>query len=152
MSARLLFSSMVVVMGLQGCAQLSPREPRQASKECDVGAGKCKLDIEVLDCTKPDGFKVSNPNLVVTTPSTIEWTIQTKDYRFRKDINGIVIADKDGVFDTPKLHGEQKFSWRDKHREAGKSFRQGMPYYYFINIEREDGKPCVPFDPWISNY
>ena len=48
MSARLLFSSLIVVTALQGCAQLSPREPRQASKECDVAAGTCKLVIEVL--------------------------------------------------------------------------------------------------------
>ena len=149
MSARFLFSSMAVVMALQGCAQLSPR---QASKECDVGAGKCKLDIEVLDCAKPDGYKVSNVDLVVTAPSTIEWTIRTEGYRFRQDVKGIDITGKAGVFDRPQPQGPQKFSWRDKHKEAGKDFRLGEPYYYFINIEKNDGSLCAPFDPWITNY
>jgi len=152
MNMRLLLSGIAAVTGLLGCAGAGPKVAKQPSPECSVVDRKCKLDIVVLDCTKWNGYAVTNANIDVTLPSTIEWTIKTEGYRFRQDIKGIDITGNNGVFDNPQPQGPRKFSWRDKHSEAGVAFQPGAPYYYYINIERDNGTHCARFDPWITNY
>jgi len=155
MVARLLVSGITAVAALLGCA--GPQGgARLASPECSVADQKCRLEIVILDCTKSGygvGYTVTNPDIEVTVPSTIEWTIKTDGYRFIRDpVKGIDITGKNGVFDRPQPHGDRKYSWRDKHRDAGGDFRSHEPYYYYINIERDNGTPCAQFDPWITNY
>jgi hypothetical protein len=154
MNSKLLLTAIAVVIALPGCASPA-RVAKQASPECSLAERKCRLDVVVLDCTKAEygvGYTVTNPDIEVTIPSTIEWTITTSGFRFRSDLKGIEITGHGGVFDRPQPQGPRKFSWRDKHSDAGPDFRVKEPYYYYINIERDDGFRCAQFDPWITNY
>jgi hypothetical protein len=154
MNRKCWVAAAVVVVALLGCATPHGRV-KLASPECNAAERKCKLEIVVIDCTRPEygiGYTVTNPDIEVTEPSTIEWTITTSGFRFRTDLKGIDITGNGGVFDRPQPIGLRKYSWRDKHRDAGPDFRTKEPYYYYINIERDDGSRCAQFDPWITNY
>ena len=150
MVRQLFVPGLVAAAIMQGCAAPAPRYSMPASPACSQG--NCSLQIKVTDCSRSDGFSVSVPSLPVHGPSRIEWTIDTPDYSFRQDVKGIDIPWGSGVFDEPKPIGHKKFSWRDKHADAGAQFKAGEIYYYFINIKKDGGPDCTQFDPWISNW
>jgi hypothetical protein len=150
MAPRLLFTVFALGAAMLGCAGPQIRVVPLAS-ECSATESKCRLEIDVTDCTRADGYTINNVDLHVTMPARIEWKINTGGYRFRQDIRGIEIWWGVGVFDQPQQHGPDKFSWRDKHRD-GPAFKAGDSYYYAINVERNDGTACARFDPWITNY
>ena len=155
MVARLTLASTFLAASLLGCASPTPRFAPAASAACVQGASEtyseCTLKIEVLDCGRADGYRVSEPDLYVADPSRIEWEIVTTGYEFREDKRGIeILWNSGGVFEQPRPHGPRKFSWRDKHRNS----LQFKPesFYYYIYIKRKNGADCEPFDPWISNW
>jgi hypothetical protein len=145
MTGRLLPASAatLVLIVAAGCATQSPI----AAGPCN--AGVCKVTVQVLDCTRKDGFVASPDLLAVNASNRIEWDLITPGYRFAAD--GIDIKKNDGVFEDPKVIGNgTKFSWKDRHASApGYAPRV---YDYVINVVSQDGAVrCGAFDPRISN-
>jgi len=122
-------------------------QPTIAAGPCN--AGVCKVTIQVVDCTRRDGFVVSPDLLEVRAPNRIEWEITSPKYKFTAD--GIDIKKNDGAFEDPKvIAGGRKFSWKDRHRDA--PGYAAKVYNYAINVVHEDGTvTCGAFDPRISN-
>jgi hypothetical protein len=115
-------------------------------------AGVCKVTIAVLDCTDRSGFTVTPRDLPVTSPNRIEWELTTDGYRFSTRVLPIDIKwNEKGVFDQPTPHGSKRFTWRDRHTDAGSDF-SAKSYFYAINVVKEDGSvQCGEYDPWITN-
>jgi hypothetical protein len=136
------------LLALAACA--TQQHPIADSSPCNGGV--CKVTVEVTDCTQRSGFTVTPRDLPVTAPNRIEWMLLSDGYRFSTRVLPIDIKWNDkAVFDQPTPQGAKKFSWRDRHTDAGHDFSP-KSYFYAINVVKEDGSvQCGEYDPWISN-
>lgn len=145
MARRFLWAS-AAALGLVMSAGCETQRPIAAGP---CNAGVCKVTVQVVDCTRKDGYAADPDPLTVSGSNRIEWEITTPKYRFAVD--GIDIKRNDGVFEDPKVIGNgTKFSWKDRHSNApGYSAKT---YEYAINVVHQDGAvQCRSFDPRISN-
>jgi hypothetical protein len=102
--------------------------------------GTCFAVIDVRNCAAGD-MSVTPDTLVVTAPNSIQWTLNTAGLKF--PANGIVVQGTG--FGNPTVTGNgKKFVLFDDHSALG-------TFKYTVNLVRDDGTACAPYDPFISN-
>ena len=113
--------------------------PTPQSFKSTCNGGVCKAWITVVDCDK--GYLPVNPDPIrVPETNNIEWTIDTDGYKF--PANGIVVDG--GGFTGGHVTGNgKKFVLHDPYRPGY--------YKYTVNIVRDNGTACKPYDPFIHN-
>lgn len=137
MNKSILYCAAVTLI-LSGCAQ----QPRYAAQS-PCNRGVCKVLVTVDDCNASGGIWVNVDPVPVDKPNKIEWTMDTEGFRFAD--KGIVIArDQNVDFDQyMRVSNGKKFTVRDRYKT------QRVQFKYTINVVRDDGSSCAPYDPTI---